>query len=486
MNLAVSGAVLLIAAIAFSSYDLVSFRYDLIKNLTAEAQIVGDNSVSALLFNDPQSAATTMKGLQRVPDIVSATLSNKQGELFARYGAGSEDPSKEHRLVSGEPDRVWSSGNSVLVAHRIVFQGESVGEVYISAKLTEIGRRARQYALIAGLILMFCMGAAVVISASSRRLIADPIRALADTAIRVSRDQDYSVRAIAPVHSSEITVLVDAFNTMLTQIQLRDLALSQARAQLEARVEQRTMELRQANQELEAFSYTVAHDLRNPLNAIDSLGFLLEMSLGEIAATSKIQTMIGSLRETTSSMATLIDNLLNFARATSSPLRSESVSLSRLAHEVAAELIASDPNRRVDFVIEDLPEVRSDRALMRIVIDNLLRNAWKYTSHHAQARIEFGSQKPVVEDGSTAGLIYYVRDDGAGFDSERAGALFQPFQRLHAKFEFPGTGIGLATVYRILARQSGEIWAEGAVEKGATFYWRLGTQSSEELDDEAT
>jgi signal transduction histidine kinase len=469
MNLAVSGAVLVIAALAFFSYDLISFRRDLIRNLTAEAQIIGDNSVTALEFDDPLSAATTLRGLQRSPDVIEAMLSAKNGSIFARYGAGSEDLSREHRLGPGEMDRVWSSDDRVLLAHRIMFQGKSEGVVYISAKLTEIVNRARQYVLIGSLILLFCMVAAIMISASSRRLIADPIQALAQTALSVSRDRDYSVRASTPGHSREIAVLVDAFNTMLTQIQERDAALSQARTDLELRVEQRTQELFRANQELEAFSYTVAHDLRNPLNAIDSIGFLLESNLNE-TATSEVHKMIESLRLTTANMALLIDSLLDFARAASTPLHLDGVRLSSLAREIATELASSDPTRNVEFVIEDFPEIQADANLMRVVIDNLFRNAWKYTSRHSQARIEFGIQRPIANGKS---LVYFVRDDGAGFDPARAQALFQPFKRLHAKSEFPGTGIGLATVQRIIARHGGTIWGEGAVEQGATFSWTL-------------
>ena len=472
MNLAVSGAVLVIAAIAFFSYDLLSFRSELIRNLSSEAQIIGDNSVSALLFNDPQSAATTLRGLQRSPDVEAATLYAEDGSIFARYGAGTDHLSNGHRLAFGETDRFWSSDGTVLVAHRIIFQDKSVGVIYISARLTEIGNRARQYVLIAGLILIFCMVAAILISASARRLIAEPIRELAQTALSVSRDRDYSVRATTAANSREIAVLVDAFNTMLTQIQERDAALSQARAHLELRVEQRTAELRRANQELEAFSYTVAHDLRNPLTAIDSIGYLLEISLADTEK-PEIRQMTESLRLTTMGMASLIDSLLDFARAASAPLISDSVNLSRLAHEIAAELVSGDPSRNVEFFIEDCPEIQADANLMRVVIDNLLRNAWKYTSHHPQARIEFGCQKTNSADGSLDGQVYYVRDDGAGFDPERRLSLFQPFRRLHAKSDFPGTGIGLATVHRIIARHGGTIWAEGEVEKGATFYWTL-------------
>jgi light-regulated signal transduction histidine kinase (bacteriophytochrome) len=311
------------------------------------------------------------------------------------------------------------------------------------------------------------MAAALAISSTSRQLIAEPIIGLADTALTVSREKDYSVRAEIPADGSEIGVLVDAFNTMLTQIQERDAALGEARAELEARVEERTAELRTANRELEAFSYTVAHDLRGPLDAITGIAFLLAQSW-DSTDELKAHAMLNQLTTSTGNMSSLIDNLLNFARASTTPLKLAPVNLSSIARQIAAELAASDPTRKVEFMIKDTPETPADEGLMRIVLDNLLRNSWKYSSHHEHACIEFGAKRDADK------LVYFVRDDGAGFDPGRMGQLFEPFHRLHGKSDFPGTGIGLATVQRIIARQGGAIWAEGAVEKGATFYFTLG------------
>jgi signal transduction histidine kinase len=470
MNLLVSGAVLFIAALAFFSYDLLSFRQDLIRNLDAQAQIIGENTVSALTFNDPQSAAMTLRGLERAPDVLSATLVAADGTVFARYGM-ADTGEAAHWLGAGENDRFWSSGTHVVVAHRIIFEGKAAGIVCISAQLTEIGQRARQYFLITCIILLFCMIAAVAISAISRRLIAKPIIALADTARLVSRDRDYSVRANVRADASEIAVLIGAFNTMLTQIQERDAALNEARTELEARVEARTAELKAANRELEAFSYTVAHDLRGPLDAIGGIAFLLGQLFneGDGGSDPQIRQMLEQLKLSTANMGSLIDDLLNFARASTSRGESSPVDLSAIASAIAAELSASDPTREVEFQIAVTPEANADAGLMRVVLENLLRNSWKYTSHHRKACIEFGAKLDRV----TGKMVYFVRDDGAGFDPARMDRLFQPFQRLHEKFDFPGTGIGLATVQRILVRQGGSIWAEGAVEKGATFYFTL-------------
>ena len=470
MNLLVSGSVLILAVLAFFSYDMLSFRQSLIKSLRAEAQIIGANSVSALMFDDPASAAATLQGLNRSPDVVSAALTTNDGAIFANYGPpDNEILSGKHVLERDETEQHWLNGRRLLLAHRIVFQGSSLGVVYISATLNEIGQRARHYLVIAGLILLLCMVAALVISSLSRKLVAQPIASLANTARSISREHDYSVRAFESTDSVEMSVLTQAFNDMLQQIQQGEAALRKSRDELELRVEERTSELRAANRELEAFSYTVAHDLRGPLDSITGLAYLLAGASTDLDPNSR--DLVLRLQDSTKNMSALIDDLLNFARASTTQVKRDQVKLSSIAHKIAADLESSEPDRRVEFNIADLPSVEADAGLMRIVMDNLLRNAWKYTSHHAKACIEFGAQT------LNGNAVYFVRDDGAGFDPSRTGEIFQPFHRLHSKSQFPGTGIGLATVQRILARHGGEIWAEGGIEKGATFYFTLHSSS---------
>ena len=166
-------------------------------------------------------------------------------------------------------------------------------------------------------------------------------------------------------------------------------------------------------------------------------------------------------------MGLLIDDLLNLSKVSRSEINRERVDLSRLARTIAEEIRSEDPGRRVSFEVAEGLSAFGDERLLKIAIENLLRNAWKYTSKHPSARIECGSCE---RDGKK---VYYVRDDGVGFDMAYAGKLFGAFQRLHKATEFPGTGIGLATVQRIVHRHGGEVWAEAEVEKGATFYFTL-------------
>ncbi len=469
MNVLVSGTVLVLAVIAFFSYDLISFRQNLIRNLGTSAQIVGANSVSALLFDDPQSAATTLEALRNSPDVVNATLLGSDGQVFAEYQRNGKPGAAAPSLPAMTPGRVdeeWVQGRHVLLAHRIVFQGKTEGIVFIAAELTETGRRARQYLIIALVVLLICMVAGILIGSRVRKMVARPIGALAETARQVSRERDYSVRAEPHTDNGEIAVLIESFNEMLVQIQERDTALRGVRDQLETRVQERTAALRAANRELEAFSYTVAHDLRGPLDAVQGMVYILE-TLDRENRDGDRGEILEQLQQATRNMALLIDDLLNLSRASTTTVKREPVRLTELAWQIAGDLKRSDAGRAVEFRIEKVPEIEADGGLMRVVLDNLIRNAWKYTSRHEHACIEFGA---IRQRGET---IFYVRDDGAGFDPKLNDQLFQPFHRLHSRSEFPGTGIGLATVQRILERHGGRIWAEGSVERGATFWFTV-------------
>ena len=227
-----------------------------------------------------------------------------------------------------------------------------------------------------------------------------------------------------------------------------------------------------ANRELEAFSYSVAHDLRAPLRGIDGYSqVLLEDYSDKLDEVGKQH--LRTLRESAQRMAQLIDDLLMLARVTQSELRREQVDLSALAQGVANRLQAAQPERQGEFVIADGLVATADSRLLRILFENLLGNAWKFSSKRAKARIEFGRAR---QDGKES---YFLRDNGAGFDMAYASKLFGVFQRLHAVNEFDGTGIGLATVQRVVRRHGGRIWAEGKVDQGSTFYFTLGNEERE-------
>jgi signal transduction histidine kinase len=236
-------------------------------------------------------------------------------------------------------------------------------------------------------------------------------------------------------------------------------------AELEQRVVERTGQLEAANKELEAFSYSVSHDLRAPLRSIDGFSQALQEDYGE-KVEGQGKDYIRRIRGATKRMADLIDALLKLSRVTRSEIRLEKLSLSMLARTIAADLQKIQPDRQVEFIIPEGLTANGDARLLRIVIENLIGNAWKFTSRKENACIELGSLQQ--GDGK---LAYFVKDNGAGFDMAYADKLFGAFQRLHGTEEFSGTGIGLATVQRIILRHGGRVWAEGEPEKGATFYF---------------
>jgi two-component system, sensor histidine kinase and response regulator len=218
--------------------------------------------------------------------------------------------------------------------------------------------------------------------------------------------------------------------------------------------------------ELEAFNYSVSHDLRAPLRALDGFSQALSEDYGD-TLDAQAQDYLKRIRAAAQRMSQLIDDLLRLSQVRRVEMKPEPVDLAAIARSIITELRANDPARAVDFEVTEV-HAMGDGQLLRIVLDNLLRNAWKFTRNAASSRIELGKRVDAKE------TAYFVRDDGAGFDPAFARRLFQPFQRLHATKDFEGTGIGLAIVDRIIKHHGGRIWAESSPGKGATFFFTLG------------
>ncbi|HWF19614.1 MAG TPA: PAS domain S-box protein, partial [Verrucomicrobiae bacterium] len=235
---------------------------------------------------------------------------------------------------------------------------------------------------------------------------------------------------------------------------------------LERRVAERTAQLQASNQELEAFSYSVSHDLRAPLRSIDAFSQLVREDY-EDKLDEQGKEYLGIVGNASRQMGQLIDDLLHLSRVTRSEMRRGTVDLSALATTIMDNLKQLEPRRKVEMVIAPGLEAQGDGQLLRVVLENLLNNAWKFTSRKPEARIELGVE------GQNAERVFFVKDNGAGFDMTYSNKLFAAFQRLHSTSEFPGHGIGLATVQRIIHRHGGRIWANSAVDQGATFYFTL-------------
>jgi signal transduction histidine kinase len=263
--------------------------------------------------------------------------------------------------------------------------------------------------------------------------------------------------------------LSEANRQLIEQIEERKRAEEEIRklnAELEERVRQRTAQLESANRELEAFSYSVSHDLRAPLRSIDGFSRILQSDYADKIDDSG-KDSLARICAATQRMGQLIDDMLQLSRNARREMHVGSVDLSAMARVVADELQKTNPERRVDFVIAPGLGADADAGLIRVVLENLLGNAWKFTGKQPSPRIEFGG------DTHDDLPVFFVRDNGSGFEMEYAHKLFGAFQRLHSPSEFPGTGVGLASVHRIIQRHGGRVWAEGAVNRGATFYFSL-------------
>jgi hypothetical protein len=265
-----------------------------------------------------------------------------------------------------------------------------------------------------------------------------------------------------------LQALADSTSVAMESVDLLT-SLEQRVNERTSEVQRRSAELEVLNRELEAFSYSVAHDLRAPLITID--GFtqvLLETSGAKLDETGR--THLERICNGARRMHRLINDLLELSKVVRAPMHHVPVDLTRMAQEIVRTLRESAPERAASIVIADDLTAEGDAGLLRIVLENLFSNAWKFTSKSANPRIELGTR--IDRSGRR---VFFIRDNGAGFDPRHAANLFSPFRRLHAESQFPGNGVGLATVQRIIHRHRGEIWAEAAVERGACFYWSLST-----------
>lgn len=409
-------AVALIAALAGAGIALL-----LAGRTPANADSVVDALVDALGKNVP--AQPLLDAFVRAGSARSATVYGPNGVLLASSGMPSEDFEQVFRSLPG--------GGSLSVTPGVPGSGANVRAALIAALASAAA------ALFIGILGAPLLGRAV-------RVRLDVLRASVDDGKPLSE-------------SGALRPLAASVNRMLEQTQKREVALRR-----------RITELETANKDLESFAATVSHDLRAPVGSISGFAQALDEDYA-----SKLDDVgrecIYWIRHSAAQMLNLIEGMLQMARLTRVEVHRTEVDISRMAREIADGLQRAHPDRAVDFVIPDGIVASGDERLLRAVLDNLIGNAFKFTSKRPGARIEIGARD---DEGTPA---FYVRDNGAGFAPEHAAKMFRPFQRLHSEKEFSGTGIGLATVHRIVQRHGGRVWAEGEVEKGATVYFTTGT-----------
>jgi signal transduction histidine kinase len=467
---------------AMTAYTLRDYHRALLADMHTQAELIGRMTAPALAFDDDAVAKSNLALLALRSQVQAAAIYSARGALFASYarnGAAVDFPTLP------AIDGVAVDGSRLTLWRRIVEHDEIVGTIYLSADY-EMRERIGDYLGIAGLAAVVAMAVAYLLSSPLQRTVIRPLLAIAQVSRAVVEQGDYSRRA-EKLSDDEVGLLAESFNAMLAEIGRRTSELEHANdelarqvaerdraeqevldlnAVLEARVRERTAQLEAVNQELEAFCFSVSHDLRAPLRSIDGFGQALVEDFPDVIP-DDARRYLARIRAATLRMGQLIEDLLNLSRVSRSPLRREPVDVGEVAREVVAEIAQREPDRQVEVSIWDGMQTEADPALLRAALENLISNAWKFSANASKPRIEVGALK------DRGRQTFFVRDNGAGFDMAHAGKLFTPFQRLHSEREFSGTGIGLATVQRIVQRHGGRIWADAQVGSGATFWFTL-------------
>lgn len=470
LSLMASGTALLLACTAFVAYDLFAYRRVVARQLSVQADIIGSNSISALLFSDAPSATATLKALRAEPSIVSAAIYTPDGDAFATYvrdGVPGEPPALR-RLTTWADEYRFERGHLAL-SRRVLSDGQLVGVLYIRSDLHELNARLARYLAIAAVVLLASLLLALVISSRLQRTISLPISDLANVARTVSIERDYSARAVAHGRD-EVGLLVEAFNEMLAQIQHQDRELQQARVELEQRVVDRTRQLEAANKELEAFTYTVSHDLKAPLRGMAGFAQALEQDYAS-AFDDTGRRYLGLVQSAVRRMGQLIDDLLRYSRIERREMKRERVQLRPLLEDVCRDLQEEIEARAVAVRVEpDVEAVEAEREGLREALANLVGNAVKF-SPESGGTITIGSRY------DKDAVVVSVADTGIGFDMTYHDRIFGIFERLHRQEDYPGTGVGLAIVRKVAERHRGRAWAVSEPGKGSTFYLALPTSA---------
>src|SRR6266478_1712718 len=485
MNMLVSGAALLLACAAFFAYDLYTFRVGIVGNLSTEAQILGSNTVSALVFNDPRTAGNTLSALNASPHIIYAAIYTPAGQTFAGYwrdGSGRDLPLPA--LPAGQTQAHWFAHGQMVLVQAIIFQGKLTGFVYILSDLRALDDRLKSYASIAAAVLLISLVVALLISRVAQRVISEPVVRLAQTVRIVSHEKNYSIRAVATGNRDEVSTLIESVNEMLEQIQQRDSALLRARDELERRVEERTTQLAVANRELDLrnreveratnlkskFLASMSHELRTPLNAIVGFSDLLaEQTAGEL--NDKQKRFVNHIKEGSAHLLQLINDILDLSKIEAGQLeiRCEDFQVQDALPEVLSTIrpLAMAKNIEVQQKLRTDRPVYADRVRFKQILYNLLSNAVKFTPKGGRIEID------CFESAGQIGLS--VADTGIGIGPEDQKVVFEEFRQVEGKRGAvnEGTGLGLAITKRLVEQQGGNISLSSEPGRGSQFTFTL-------------
>ena len=487
-------AALVVALLAIVAYDLRAYHRNWIADVTTQAKLLGNASAPAIAFDDAKVAEENLSLLRLRPQVQAAAIYNARGGLFASYTRPGLKPDFP-KLPESEGTHI--DGRRLVLFQRIANDKEILGTVYLRTDY-EMLRRIGDYSVIGVLVALAAMLVALLMSAHLQRIVTQPVLAIADIAREVVEQKDYSRRA-EKMSDDEVGVLVGAFNDMLAEIERRTHALEvsneelarevaersksdaevrRLNAELEDRVRERTAQLEAVNRELEAFSFSISHDLRAPLRHIDGYAHMLQEDAGT-KLDGDMRRYVDTISESARRMGMLIDDLLAFSRLSRNQVQCTTVDMNALVERALLDADSAKISQG-QLTIGPLPPAYADPRLLLQVWVNLLSNALKYSATRgADARIDVS--------GETDGEVnrYRVRDNGVGFDMRYADKLFGVFQRLHARDEFEGTGVGLAIVHRIVTRHGGRVWADAALNQGATFTIELPNRRPENRTQDA-
>lgn len=485
MNMLVSAAALLLACSGFCAYDLYSFRDALVRNVSTQAQIIGDNTASALLFDDAHSAEKTLSALDANRNLIYAQIYTQDGRPFAAYWrerAGQTLPLPV--IPSGQTQIHWFRSGHLGLARSIIFEGKPTGIVYITSDLGAMNDRLKSYAVIIVVVFLASLVVALLISRISQRVISEPVMQLAQTVRTVSHDKNYSIRAATNLNRDEVSTLIESVNEMLEQIQQRDGALQRAQSELEQRVRERTTQLAIANKELDLrnreveratqmkskFLASMSHELRTPLNAIVGFSDLLaEGTPGQL--NDKQKRFVNHIKQGSTHLLQLINDILDLSKieAGQLELRTEEFLVRDALPEVLSTIqpLAMTKNIRVEQKVESNSLVRSDRVRFKQILYNLLSNAVKFTPKDGLVSIECIDAQDFVR--------VSVTDTGIGIRPEDQKVVFEEFRQIEGSADRAqeGTGLGLAITKRLVEQQGGQISVESELGKGSRFTFTL-------------